>query len=293
MTDASGPQTRRPARTWGQVRATARRYPTSTFFVLTFLITWGVWLPRILAPNSVAGTLALFGTYGPAMAAVIVAALIGNLRDLGARLVRWRVGWHWYAVALLGPAAFYAVLLALDVALGSPDDLVQPDVFRVVSGVVPFFVILLLTDGLGEETGWRGFALPRMLDRTGPLPASLLLGVVWATWHLPLFWTVGNPNYGGSFLIMLVSLPAMSVLYTWLFQHTAGSALIAILLHASGSWWYLLAISATAADTVRSDLAGLLLKWLLAGLVAVSWLRKARAARVSPTPTDWVRHDHT
>lgn len=266
---------------WSRVRATARRYPTSTFIVLTFLITWGLWVPRILAPDSFADTLAGLGTYGPAIAAVIVAALSGTLRDLGARLVRWRVGRRWYAVVLLGPAAFYAVLLALDVVLGSSDDLVQPNVVRVVSGLVPFFVVLLLTDGLGEEIGWRGSALPQLLNRTGPLPASLLLGVVWAAWHLPLFWTVGNPNYGESFLIMLVTLPAMSVLYTWLFQHTAGSTLIAILFHASGSCWYLLAVSATGADTVRSDLAGLLLKWLLAGLVAVSWLRRARTARVT------------
>jgi uncharacterized protein len=275
MTDTRGQPITRPAG-WGWLRATARRYPTSTFFVLTFLITWGLWVPRILAPDSLADPIADLGTYGPAIAAVIAAALTGNLRDLGARLVRWRVGWLWYALVLLGPAAFYAVLVALAAALGSSDDLVQPNVFQVVSGLAPFFVVLLLTDGFGEETGWRGFALPRLLARTGPLPASLLLGVVWAAWHLPLFWTVGNPNYGGSFLIMLVSLPAMSVLYTWLFQHTAGSTLIAILFHASGSWWLLLAISATGAETVRSDLAALLLKWLLAGLVIASWLRSGR-----------------
>jgi membrane protease YdiL (CAAX protease family) len=77
-------------------------------------------------------------------------------------------------------------------AFGSSDDLASPNVVGVVSGMLPFFVVLVLTDGLGEETGWRGFALPRLLDRTGPLPASLLLGVMWAVWHLPLFWTVGN-----------------------------------------------------------------------------------------------------
>jgi uncharacterized protein len=121
-----------------------------------------VWAPRILAPDSVADPLADLRTYGPVIAAVIAAALIGNLRDLGARLVRWRVGPQWYALVLLGPAAFYAVLVALDVALGSSNDLVQPNVFRVVSGLVPFFAVLLLADGLGEETGWRGFALPRL-----------------------------------------------------------------------------------------------------------------------------------
>ena len=141
-----------------------------------------------------------------------------------------------------------------------------------VSGLVPFFVVPVLTDGLGEETGWRGFALPRLLDRTGPLPASLFLGVVWAVWHLPLFWTVGRDAYGAPFVIMLVELPAMSVLYTWVFQHTAGSALLAILFHASGN---LSSVGAAYADTVRSALVMLLLKWMLAGAVAAYWLRRA------------------
>ena len=256
----------------GRVRALARQYSTTTFFVLTFLITWALWVPRVLAPESVAATLALFGTWGPAIAAVIVAALVGKLRDLGARLVRWRVGWQWYAVVLLGPAAFYAAVVVLNMAFGSSDDLASPNVVGVVSGLLPFFVVLVLTDGLGEETGWRGFALPRLLDRTGPLPASLFLGVMWAVWHLPLFWTVGNQSYGESFLVMLVELPAMSVLYTWVFQHTAGSALIAILFHASWSWWYLFTLSAMAADL--PVLVVVLLKWLLAAAVAVSWLRR-------------------
>lgn len=182
----------------GRVRALARPYPTITFFVLTFLITWALWVPRVLAPESVAATLALLGTWGPAIAAVIVAALLGNLRDLGARLVRWRVGWQWYAVVLLGPAAFYAAVVALDIQ-----------------------------------------------------------------------------SYGESFPVMLVELPAMSVLYTWVFQHTAGSALTAILLHASGSWWRLFTVSATEADA--PVLIVVLLKWLLAAAVAVSWLRQVPA----------------
>jgi uncharacterized protein len=113
-----------------------------------------------------------------------------------------------------------------------------------------------------------------MLQRTGRLPASLVLGVIWALWHLPLFWTVGNPNYGDSFVIMLVGLPAMSVLYTWLFEHTVGSALLAILLHASGSAWLsVFTVIAVEADSLRSELVILLLKWVLAGAVAVSWPR--------------------
>lgn len=282
MTYAREPRTSRPARTVG-VRAIVRRYPTTTFFLLAFLVTWAVWVPNVLAPDSVAGTLAPFWTYGPATAAVIVAALTGTLRDLGARLVRWRVGWQWYAVVLLGPAAFYATLAALHAVFGWSGELDQPNGLRAaLIGFLPLFLTLVLTDGLGEETGWRGFALPRMLERTGPMLASLVLGVVWALWHLPLFWTVGNPNYGEAFVIMLIELPAMSVLYTWLFQHTAGSALLAILFHASGSVAVitLSTVSAVETDTVRSTVVDLVLKWVLAGAVGVYWMRRSRTADV-------------
>jgi hypothetical protein len=282
MTHATVPQTSQPTRTGG-LRAIVRRYPTTTFFLLAFVITWAVWVPNVLAPDSLAGALAPFWTYGPATAAVIVAALTGTLRDLGARLVRWRVGWRWYAVVLLGPAAFYATVVAFHAAFGWSTGLDQPLAVRAgLSGVLPWFLTLVLTDGLGEETGWRGFALPRLLRRTGPILASLALGVVWALWHLPLLWTPENMHFGESFVFMLVELPAMSVLYTWLFQHTAGSALLAILLHASGSVAVitLATVSAIETDTARFAVVVLLLKWVLAGAVAVSWLRHSGTADV-------------
>ena len=101
MTDAKGQPITRPAGE-GRARATARRYPTSTFFVLTFLITWAVWLPRILAPDSIAGTIALLGTYGPAMAAVTAAALIGTF-------VTWAGGWCAGGSAGSGTPSHYSV----------------------------------------------------------------------------------------------------------------------------------------------------------------------------------------
>jgi uncharacterized protein len=206
----------------------------------------------------------------------------GSLRDLGARLVRWRVGWGWYAVVLLGPAAFYAAVAAVHIGFGWSGEPDQPNALRAaLIGLLPLFLVFILTDGLGEELGWRGFALPRMLKRTGPMLASLVLGVIWALYHLPLFWTVGRPLYGESFLILLVELPAMSVLYTWVFQHTAGSALLAILFHASGSAWlsvFVATVSAAEADSLRSTLVILVLKWLLAAAAAVSWLGKCPQA---------------
>jgi hypothetical protein len=104
------------------------------------------------------------------------------------------------------------------------------------------------------------------------IPASLVLGAISAVWHLPLFWTHGTTLYGTSAWILLVELPAVSILFTWVFLHTGGSALLAILLHASMN------LCTVSAFVVGYDLlpAGLLvlgLKWLLAGVVAASWVR--------------------
>jgi hypothetical protein len=179
---------------------------------------------------------------------------------------------------LLGPAAFYAAVAALHAGFGWTGEFAQPDALRAsLASLVPLFLLFALTDGLGEEPGWRGFALPRLLEPTSRLNASLLIGVVWAVYHLPLFWTAGSAKYGEPFLILLVELPAMSVLYTWVFQHTAGSALLAILFHASGSAWFSVFTVSAGADNLRSTLVMLLLKWALAAAVAVSWLRQAPA----------------
>ncbi|MCA1379151.1 CPBP family intramembrane glutamic endopeptidase, partial [Bradyrhizobium sp. IC4060] len=89
------------------------------------------------------------------------------------------------------------MVLGLNVLLGGDPDDVRPGVVAVgLGGVVPLLLVLWLTDGLGEETGWRGYTLPRLLHRAGPVVASCLLAVVWAGWHLPLLWTDGVPLEG-------------------------------------------------------------------------------------------------
>jgi membrane protease YdiL (CAAX protease family) len=120
--------------------------------VLAFGLTWAVWVPRAASvPLDFVGQA---WTWIPAVAALLAAALTGGrpaLRDLGSRLVRWRVGWPWYLVVILGPAVF--------------------------------------------SLAWRGFALPRLLVRHNAPIASLILGVLWALWHLPLVWTEGASMY--------------------------------------------------------------------------------------------------
>lgn len=211
-----------------------------TFVLLALAVTWVVWVPRALESAGVldgrwATELGAVWSYGPAAAAVLTAALIGRpaLRDLGARLARWRVGARWWAVVLVGPAALWLATAGLHGVLGGGAELRVPVVEVGAAGLLPLLLVLALTDGLGEELGWRGFALPRLLARTGPVAAGLLLGVVWAVWHAPLHWTDGVPLEGTPVWLLLVQLPACAVAYTWVFLRTGGSVLLAVALHAA------------------------------------------------------------
>jgi uncharacterized protein len=255
------------------VAPTIQRHPVATFFVLAFAITWVVWVPRAAASQGLLASdlpivVGQVWSWGPAIAALLAASLTGGraaVRELGARLVRWRVGWQWYLVVLVGPAAFSFVVAGLyTLLLGGSWSAAAPQAFdRRVLALVPFFVVLALTDGVGEEVGWRGYALPRLLARHSALGASLLLGVLWALWHLPLFWTEGYPLYQSPIWLLFVDLPAQAIIYTWIFQHTRGSVLLAILLHAAGN------LFALPQATIHGDLTLSVLEVGAKGLVAL------------------------
>src|ERR671913_1571153 len=169
-----------------------RRYPLVTFFLLVFILTWVVWVPR--ASGAPLGVVGQAWTWVPAIAALLAAALTGGrgaLRELGSRLVRWRVGWQWYVVVILGPAAFSLSVAGVYALLGGSFSAALPWAQSEETLVMlpVLFLILALTDGLGEEPAWRGFALPQLLSRHNALVASLIVGVLWALWHLPLLWT--------------------------------------------------------------------------------------------------------
>jgi uncharacterized protein len=137
--------------------------------------------------------------------------------------------------------------------------------------LLPFFlVILTLTDGLSEEIGWRGFALPRLLSRHNALAASLILGVLWALWHLPLvgLWTEGSAMYLQPVWLLLVDIPAKAVLFTWVFLHTRGSVLLAVQLHGATNLFVVSPDLSSSGDlTVLLLTAGA--KWVLVLVVVV------------------------
>jgi uncharacterized protein len=212
------------------------RHPLITFFVLTFVISWG-FLP-FEAVGFVAG--------GPFIAALIVAPLTMGwvgLRDLGSRLIRWRVGWYWYALAIGLPLAVHLVNVVLNVALGAPaPSLTQ---FSPWYAVLVAFALRLVNpaDGpLGEEPGWRGFAQPRLQADRSPLLATLILAVLVTVWHVPTF--VLEAGLQPSFILGgVVATVAVTFWYAWLFNRTGGSVLMTLIAHAtegsiqSGAFW--------------------------------------------------------
>ena len=257
------------------VGSLARRSPVVSFFVLAYALSWG--LGAVLNGTPVAPNANFVA--GVPLAALVVAALTEGRRgvlDLGRRLVRWRVGLRWYAVVFALPLGLVGVALALlPLAGGTPLDWTKRPGLVETALLLGLLVVLPFGAPLGEEVGWRGFALPRLLARRSPLAASLVLGVVWSLWHLPV--VVSDPVLRTPVPFLLVVVPA-SVLFTWLFLHTRGSVLLAVLFHAwfdvvlaggaamvapgdyARLWWLLLAVQTAAAAAV---IAGE--RWRLAG----------------------------
>jgi uncharacterized protein len=210
--------------------------PLLPFFLLIFAITWGLGGFAIFLP---AQFQALFGEltdtspiYFFAVAAPTISATIfsfvqdglGGLKRLYKRLVQWRFGVKWYALILVGipTAGWLATWFTGSYPLKPTGSLKE---------LLWLLLSLLISGPLGEELGWRGFALPRLLKRFTPLTASLVLGAIWGMWHLPSFFLSGMVQDRMSLLFFLLFTPSFSIFITWVFQHTGESVFSAVLIH--------------------------------------------------------------
>jgi membrane protease YdiL (CAAX protease family) len=217
------------------VTAADRTGSTLAFVVLTFALSWSLWFASgVTSPGGPNQLLFLLGVFSPGIVAIGLTAFTGGrfaLTTLLRRLIDWEVPARWYVFA-----AFYMVAIKLTTAL----------VHRVAFGAWPVFgqePLLLMVGATvastmmgvqaGEELGWRGYALPKLADRFGLPVASVLLGVIWALWHLPLFWAPVGDTFGQSFPLYLLQVVALSVTIAWLYSNTRGSLLPVMLLHAA------------------------------------------------------------
>lgn len=218
------------------------RRPLLTFFSLTYAVTWICFTAartilhggaRASSPLAVlAEPLLLLGTFAPGLIALALTERADGhdaTRVLLGRILQWRVQWRWYVFALS-----YIATIKLTVAV----------VIRIATGAWPPFgqepwylmagVIVISTwVQAGEEVGWRGYALPRLSERFGLAAASMILGLLWATWHLPLFFVPASDTFGQSFALYLLQVTAMSVAMAWLYWRTNGSLLLVMILHAA------------------------------------------------------------
>lgn len=208
---------------------------TTFFFVAALGITWLLQLPAALATLGVVGgpvetymPLLALGAFGPLVAAILAARRESGragVRALFASLGSWRVGVGWYAVALFGFGAIYvagSAVFRVCGGSGAGQWLYAPDDGARIIAMVMFPLV--------EEPGWRGFALPRLQQRLGALRASLVVGACWALWHTMMFITQGMTPL--TFAVACVNLLAGSIVFTWLYNRTRGSLLLAVLAHA-------------------------------------------------------------
>ena len=195
------------------------------FFPLAFLLSWYPWF-LALAQGRASGPNPL----GPFVAALVVTGLAEGwpgIRALLARIVRGRIGWRWYAVIFGLPIALCGVALAIMAAFGQVTSAPSAAAWRELP---ERFIFIFLFIGLGEEPGWRGFALPRLQKNYSAMKASLILAPIWALWHLPL---MGNEFPLPIIPAFLISLLAGTLIQTWLFNHTKGSVFAQMLFHAT------------------------------------------------------------
>ena len=223
----------------GRLRRLVDGHPVAVFFVLAYGFSWIAWLPGILGSPEPFRTLSyVAGGFGPAIAGAVITWLNGgSIRAWAQQIIHWRVAPRWYLAALLLPLLVIGLASVGMVILGTNVD------FGVLSGrlslVVGSYVFVALVGGGNEEPGWRGFALPRLQEQYAPVPATLLLGVVWAFWHLPQLAADPNAVYNVVWLVAelpgivlrVVNIVGFAFLLTWIYNGT-DSVLLALFLHA-------------------------------------------------------------
>lgn len=221
-------------------------------FVGAFLLAVGGL--RLGQPPQVASMLPLFiaciflTAYAPTLAALLVAARSGGIGALLRQVATWRVGLGWYAFVLVGPIVLFVAADLIYAVFGG----VQPAA-RVVIPSSLAFVGPLIAGSLGEELGWRGFAQPRLQTRYGALWASVIIGVIWGTWHLwPAMLPGGLADLTVSDLAQTyIRLISTAIIYAWIYNSTNGSLFLVMVAHAGHNLaTYLVPIPATGAQVV-------------------------------------------
>jgi membrane protease YdiL (CAAX protease family) len=225
------------ATTRGGLVRIMRSHPLTSFFVMAYTITWLLWLPAILwdLPRIALLPGIAIGVTGSAL--VMTAAEDGR-NGVGRflhRFTQWRVGSRWYSLALLLVPLSAVAAAVLTTTSAAPVAALLPSSLPLLAAA---FLHRFYLGPLWEEAGWRGFALPRMQKRYGPLVGTLVLGLLWGFWHLAVYLPDDIATFGlagglAQFATFVVFSVALAFVFTWVYNNTEGSLLLAMLLHLS------------------------------------------------------------
>ena len=216
-----------------------RRHPVITFFLLTYALSWGA-IPwqSFFAP-------------GVLVAALIVVSLtegVAGLKAMGSRLIRWRVSWIWYALALGVPLAIKFASIGLNNAFGAPTaHIAEFTVWYALPMAIAINIVNPINAQLPEEASFRGWAQPKLQTTRTPLAATALMAIGVTIWHIPL---TLMPQFGSSPIETLATI-AVTFWYAWLFNHASGSALLTLIAHATEGTIETSALWQDTADTIR------------------------------------------
>lgn len=223
---------------------TSMRAQVRRFFLAALMATWGIGLLGLLLPR-LSSAIPVFSNASPFywLAAYAVSAIgIGmtarydgwpGLSRLGQRLLPWKAGLRWYAIVLGGYGALTFVALQTARWFGAVPS-PMPSMEAALVGIALTFV--LDPGPVGEEFGWRGFGLPRLLAFRSPLPASLILGAIHTLWHVPLFFIPALAQNAIAFPAFAIGVASIAIIDTWLYLHAGANLLLAILVHVMANY---------------------------------------------------------
>ena len=263
------------------------------FVALSYAVTWAAflavarWTPAHTGPGY---ALVLFGAYAPGMVALFLTARAEGrqgVRALLSRILVADVPVRLYLLALTYIAAIKVTAALLHRVLTG----VWPPFGAGSLALIPLAIALSMPFQAGEEVGWRGFALPRLADRFGLRIASLLVGVIWALWHLPQFYIAAADTYHQSFLVWGAQVVAMSTAFAWLYAKSGGSLLLVMLMHSAINNSKDIVASGAADPPGVFSLNAPLMAWLVLGLLWISaaYFLARMPPKVTPLPMLEVR----
>lgn len=271
------------------------------FSLLTYIVSWFLWAAAaailhwdISQPSglvAISGALYLLGVFAPALVALTLTARADGCAATSAllrRTVKWSVGARWYVFAVGYMAAIkLAAALLLRITTGAWPAFGQEPLYLMAVAIV--FSTMVQA---GEEIGWRGYALPNLSTRIGLPSASIVVGIIWACWHLPFFFISGTDKSGQSFPVYLLTVTALSVAMAWLYWRTNGSLLLTMLMHAAVNNTKDIVPSAVSAATNAFSVSSSRVAWFTGAILWICALyflirmRRARLPRVGEALSD-------